>query len=85
MPQTPTTSDALVDEWAVAERLNVPAATVRQWRYLRKGPRFLKVGRHVRYDPRDVESWLDGGADAPDNSSPASRSSTHTTKTKTRT
>jgi len=41
----------------VAEYLGVPEATLRQWRYLRKGPDFGMVGRHVRYDWKDVESY----------------------------
>ena len=41
----------------VAEYLGVPEATLRQWRYLRKGPNFGMVGRHVRYDWSDVESY----------------------------
>lgn len=41
----------------VAEYLGVPEATLRQWRYLRKGPDFGMVGRHVRYDWEDVESY----------------------------
>ncbi|MFI6068224.1 helix-turn-helix transcriptional regulator [Micromonospora sp. NPDC051227] len=39
--------------------LGVPEKTLTQWRYLRKGPRFTKVGRHVRYRWNDVEAWLD--------------------------
>ena len=42
----------------VAEALARPARTLRQWRYLGQGPRYLKVGAAVRYRPRDVEAWL---------------------------
>jgi excisionase family DNA binding protein len=52
----------------VAELLDVPANTLPMWRYRGGGPRFVKVGRHVRYRPEDVDAWLDahtrGGADA---------------------
>lgn len=41
----------------VAEYLGVPVDTLKQWRYLRKGPSFGMVGRHVRYDWDDVESY----------------------------
>jgi hypothetical protein len=42
----------------VAEVLGRPPRTLRQWRYLGVGPKYLKVGAAVRYRPRDVESWL---------------------------
>lgn len=41
----------------VADYLGIPEATLRQWRYLRKGPDFGMVGRHVRYEWDDVESY----------------------------
>ena len=43
----------------VAEYLQVPAKTLIQWRYLRKGPKFHKIGRHVRYRWTDVDAWLE--------------------------
>jgi hypothetical protein len=42
----------------VAEVLGRPPRTLRQWRYLGVGPRYLKVGAAVRYRPGDVEEWL---------------------------
>ncbi|NJP27829.1 helix-turn-helix domain-containing protein [Microbispora hainanensis] len=47
--------------WSVEEVsrfLGVPVATVYQWRYLGVGPKGHKVGRHVRYIPADVLSWV---------------------------
>lgn len=41
----------------LSEYLNVPTATIRDWCYKRKIP-FVKVGRHVRFRPSDVEKWL---------------------------
>ncbi|MEF9525843.1 helix-turn-helix transcriptional regulator [Streptomyces sp. RB13] len=32
--------------------------TVYQWRRKRLGPRGFRVGRHLRYDPKDVQSWV---------------------------
>lgn len=43
----------------LADFLGVPEATLTQWRYLRRGPRWSKVGRYVRYRWSDVEKWLD--------------------------
>lgn len=41
-----------------AEYLGVPIKTLEKWRYIREGPAFFKVGRHVRYDPEAVRRWL---------------------------
>lgn len=43
----------------VAEYLGVPVATLAQWTYRGIGPQSIKVGRHRRYRPGDVEAWLD--------------------------
>lgn len=37
--------------------LDVPAATIRDWVYKRLIP-FVKVGRHIRFTPSDVQRWL---------------------------
>lgn len=51
-----------------ASYLDVPDRTLDEWAYRGTGPRFFKVGRHRRYDPRDVRAWLEtrahGGTDA---------------------
>lgn len=41
----------------LSEYLDVPAMTIRDWVYKRRIP-FLKVGRHVRFQPSDVQRWL---------------------------
>jgi excisionase family DNA binding protein len=47
----------------LAERLQVPVATVQTWRANRTGPRGHRVGRHVRYREADVALWLEKRAD----------------------
>lgn len=42
----------------LAELTGVPERTLAQWRYLGNGPAYVKVGRHVRYRPEDVQAWL---------------------------
>lgn len=42
----------------VAKFLGVPVATLYQWRHHRTGPRSRKIGRHLRYLPEDVMSWV---------------------------
>lgn len=46
-----------VDE--VAEFLGIPVATLYQWRHKGAGPAAYRVGRHLRYEPAAVRSWLD--------------------------
>lgn len=41
----------------LAEYLDVPPATIRDWCYKRQIP-FVKVGRLVRFIPSDVQRWL---------------------------
>ena len=43
----------------VAQYLQVPVATIHQWRYRGEGPRASRVGRHLRWRQRDVDAWLD--------------------------
>ena len=42
----------------VSAFLGVPVGTLYQWRYLRVGPPAYRVGRHIRYDPAAVRTWL---------------------------
>ena len=46
-----------VDE--VARRLDIPKATLYQWRYKGTGPRSHRIGRYLRYRWSDVLEWLD--------------------------
>ena len=41
----------------VAARLGVSRFTVRSWRLKGLGPRFMKMGRAVRYRPEDVREY----------------------------
>jgi excisionase family DNA binding protein len=41
----------------VAARLGVSRFTVRSWRIKGVGPRFMKMGRAVRYRPQDVDEY----------------------------
>jgi transcriptional regulator with XRE-family HTH domain len=52
-------SESLLDERDVADRLNVSVATVRRWRLFKTGPKFLKIGAAVRYRPEDLAAFLD--------------------------
>lgn len=41
----------------LAEREGVPLKTVYQWNSTGAGPRYMKIGRHVRYRLADVIAW----------------------------
>jgi predicted DNA-binding transcriptional regulator AlpA len=49
----------LLNDHQVAELLSVSVATVRRWRMLGQGPRFLKVGTLCKYRAEDIDQWLD--------------------------
>ncbi len=42
----------------VAEYLGVPVRTIYAWRTRSEGPVGIRVGRHIRYRPSSVESFL---------------------------
>jgi predicted DNA-binding transcriptional regulator AlpA len=48
-----------VSEADLARRVSVSTAVLRKWRREGNGPRFLKLGRLVRYLVRDVDAWLE--------------------------
>ena len=52
----PSAATTLTDV-EVAVRLGVSRFTVRSWRLKGVGPRFLKMGRAVRYRSRDVDEY----------------------------
>lgn len=39
--------------------LGLSPNTVNQWRYLKRGPRFRKIGKNVRYAEADLLEYLD--------------------------
>jgi predicted DNA-binding transcriptional regulator AlpA len=50
--------ESLLNEHEVARITGLSVASVRRWRLLRQGPRFLKLGSAVRYRNEDVAAWL---------------------------
>jgi predicted DNA-binding transcriptional regulator AlpA len=51
----------LIGEREAAERLGLAVATLRRWRWVGRGPRFVKVGGAVRYDPADIDAFIEAG------------------------
>jgi len=59
MPKTETTPrERLLSPQDLAELLQIPTATLYKWRHTGDGPLGIRVGRHVRYRPADVDRWL---------------------------
>lgn len=54
---TQTSDRATLTDVEVASRLGVSRFTVRSWRLKGVGPRFLKMGRAVRYRAQDVDDY----------------------------
>lgn len=48
------TQSQLADRWHISPR------TLEQWRWLGKGPKFLKIGARVLYDEVEVETYESG-------------------------
>src|SRR5258708_40031976 len=79
---TPSNLEALLTENDVARITGLSVASVRRWRLLRQGPRYIKIGAAVRYRPQDVAQWLETsptGGGAP-TGPPRNRSPLHTVR-----
>ena len=49
---------AAMSESELAQTANVSIAALRKWRRERKGPRYLKLGRLVRYAVKIGNAWV---------------------------
>ncbi len=49
----------LLNEHEAAYALGLKVATLRRWRWAGKPPRFLKIGAAVRYDPEDLDAYIE--------------------------
>lgn len=58
MPNTTTTPRPLLRETQAAELLDMSPRTLELWRRAGSGPRFVKVGRSVRYRPEDLDAFV---------------------------
>ncbi len=57
--EQPVDLGRLLDIDEVADYLGIPKNTLYKWRVDGKGPRAIKVGKHLRFRRSDVETWLD--------------------------
>jgi predicted DNA-binding transcriptional regulator AlpA len=64
------TLETLLNENDVARITGLSVVSVRRWRLLRRGPKYLKIGTAARYKPEDVSAWLEsrpaGGSHEPE-------------------
>lgn len=63
-----TPIQSLLNEHDLARVTGLSVASVRRWRLLKIGPKYLKIGASVRYKPEDVSAWLESrstGGDYP--------------------
>jgi predicted DNA-binding transcriptional regulator AlpA len=51
--------DALLTDADLARRLQVDQRTLARWRALGTGPKYVRLGRTVRYAVEDLQAWLD--------------------------
>jgi predicted DNA-binding transcriptional regulator AlpA len=54
-----TSPETLLNEHDVARITRLSLTSVRRWRLLGQGPKYLKLGAAVRYRPHDVSAWLE--------------------------
>ena len=50
--------ETLLNEHDVDRITGMSVASVRRWRLLRQGPKYLKIGSAVRYRSEDISAWL---------------------------
>jgi predicted DNA-binding transcriptional regulator AlpA len=55
----------LFDEREAAARLGLTVATLRRWRWARRGPAWVKVGAAVRYSAADLAAFIEAGRQNP--------------------
>jgi predicted DNA-binding transcriptional regulator AlpA len=58
MTTVDNTPESLLNEHDVARITGLSVASVRRWRLLRQGPKYLKIGSAVRYKREDITAWI---------------------------
>jgi excisionase family DNA binding protein len=54
-------TDKLLTTTQAAQYLNLSPNSLNQWRNLKKGPLFIKLGKAVRYSTRELDAYLEQG------------------------
>ncbi|MFI6732086.1 helix-turn-helix transcriptional regulator [Nonomuraea sp. NPDC050451] len=58
-PTAPSSEDRHLSPEDLAARFNMSLSTIYKWNSEGTGPRFMKIGKHVRYKLEDVRAWED--------------------------
>jgi predicted DNA-binding transcriptional regulator AlpA len=58
MQSSPDSLSEFVSDAELARRLGLSPATLQKWRSQAKGPRWVRMGRAIRYRVSDVEAWV---------------------------
>ncbi|SEN17994.1 Helix-turn-helix domain-containing protein [Cryobacterium luteum] len=58
MDATTQITPTFLTQRELAELLRMPERTLEDWRLTQTGPPYIKLGRLVRYDVRDVLTWV---------------------------
>ena len=56
---------SLLTERETAERLRCTVAALRRWRREHRGPKWIKLGRLIRYSIADLESFIAASTEGP--------------------
>jgi len=57
-----TNPDPLLDVDEASAYLTIPVKTLYVYRVDGRGPRAIKIGRHLRYRRSDLDAWIDSRA-----------------------
>ena len=52
-------TEILLSPAEVQEVYNIPVTTLEKWRSLKIGPNYHKLGKHIRYKPKDIDQWIE--------------------------
>ena len=48
----------LLDTKEASEFIRIPEGTLVQYRHRGRGPAYIRLGRHVRYEKKELKRWL---------------------------
>ncbi len=52
-------------EREVSELLGISTNTLKHWRWVGRGPRYVQLGRKIGYRPGDLRAWIDASVTDP--------------------
>ena len=59
-------TERLLSPREVAVHLGVPVGTIYAWRLKGTAPRAIRVGKHLRFRPADLEAWCEANSNPTD-------------------